>query len=65
MNKELGLPDNLAAEIGKLNDAFDVLYDELYPDDDGDYNLLMNDYYKSHASPELKKRLNRHKGWNV
>jgi len=63
-HRDTGLPEYLATEVGQLLDDFTVLYDSLYPKDDGDYSSLMKEYFKAHASDDLRKRL-KQKGWKM
>ena len=52
-----GLPQNLIDEVEKLYKEFDLIYTQIYPNDDGDYTTLCDNYFKANGSKELNKAL--------
>ena len=56
-NRDIGLSEGLANEIERLFAEFNSIYDQLYPDDDGDYTTLREDYFQKNGSKKLIKAL--------
>lgn len=53
-NRSLPLPDFVVKEFEKLWDEVTELYRKLYPDDDGDFDTILDNYTNTHLSWRAK-----------
>ena len=56
-NRNIGLSEGLANEVERLFAEFNIIYDQFYPNDDGDYDTLWKNYFRTNGSKELTKTL--------